>query len=667
MEYKNNMLKLPVYIPNYNISNNQETEKKTDKKYKYTYVNIDSSYRQTEDVYEYSQYYYLDCNPFVLNENKTEIKLKLKQEYTNDFKNYDKITIEHIQSIIMADFFNNLITIQNHKAIFNDLPEQLKFTNSDLNYLCTIQFDNVELQNNNENINLLFNLKKIYFLNDRYYLKISNKDLNIFNSYNFSNVKVKIMFFYTYNIDYNTLEASNKTNINFHTITKEKDYLIIKLNKEHNFIVDENNEEFYFGGQNVMIRKINNITLGYQNTNYYKYELKEQINNIVGINIINSSFPCYINNITSNKNKLYFKTYNNKIIYDIQLENGYYDADLLQKIIKDKINNITLLDNKTFDCEIVINEKIDLFSMKLFMCKTFNFLEIKHVYFIYDDAKDNVINYKECLSFDDIKSCELLKGYFIVCISSFSEYDDELNNYYISVETDNKYINCLLFNTVIYLPNEYFKNLKICNDIYEHHSNTVEEYLTDCLCFYFDILKDYENLLLLNKEIKIIDKLNLNFTIKVPIKFMLLLNYKDTFCSLFGFQNIGLDTSITEEHYEITNKTKYFNQDTLLTKHININPYNYIYCLCDQIHSNNIRTNVKFDLEDVNASVFSIFQIYKQKKDSNNIFNSFVNTVNISNKIDYIKELIFYFYKPNGELVDFNGLNHSFLLEFKHY
>ena len=53
MEYKNNMFKLPVYIPNYNISNNQETEKKTDKKYKYTYVNIDSSYRQTEDVYEY--------------------------------------------------------------------------------------------------------------------------------------------------------------------------------------------------------------------------------------------------------------------------------------------------------------------------------------------------------------------------------------------------------------------------------------------------------------------------------------------------------------------------------------------------------------------------------------------------------------------------------------
>lgn len=666
MDYKKNMNKLPVYVPNYNIQNNQKTEKKTDKKYKYTYVNIDSMYRQTEDLYEYSQYYYLDFNPFILNKNKIEIKIKLKQEYVNDFKNYDKITIEHIQPLIMTDFFNKLITIRNHKAIFNDLPEQLKFTDLNSNYLCTIQFDNVDLQNNNENINSLFNLKKIYFLNDCYYLKISDKDLDIFNTYDFSNIKIKIMFFYTYNIEYNNLETSNKTNINFHIVMKEKDYLIIKLNKQHNFITDENNEEFCFGGQNVMIRKINNITLGYQNSNYYKYELKEQINNIVSIKIVNSSFPCCINNITSSKNKLYFKTYNNEIVFNIQLENGCYDSDLLQETIKNKINNISLFDNKKFNCDITINEKIDNFSMKMFICKTFNFLEIKHVYFIYDDNKDGIINYKECLSFNDIKSCELLKGYFIVCIPSFSEYDDELNNYYISIETENDYIECLLFNTIIYLPNQYFKNLKLCNDIYEHHSNTVEEYLSDCLCFYFDILKDYENLLLLNKEIKTIDKLNLIFTIKVPIKFTLLLNYKDTFCGLFGFQNIGLSTSITEEHYEITNKTKYFNQDTLTTKHININPYNYIYCLCDQIHSNNIKTNVRFDLEDVNVSVFSIFQIYKQKKNSNNIYNSFVNTSNISNKIDYINELTFYFYKPNGELVDFNGVNHSFLLEFKH-
>ena len=63
MEYKNNMFKLPVYIPNYNISNNQETEKKTDKKYK----TVDY-----EGIFEYGVYKifnekYLDFKDKVFN------------------------------------------------------------------------------------------------------------------------------------------------------------------------------------------------------------------------------------------------------------------------------------------------------------------------------------------------------------------------------------------------------------------------------------------------------------------------------------------------------------------------------------------------------------------------------------------------------------------------
>ena len=38
---------------------------------------------------------------------------------------------------------------------------------------------------------------------------------------------------------------------------------------------------------------------------------------------------------------------------------------------------------------------------------------------------------------------------------------------------------------------------------------------------------------------------------------------------------------------------------------------------------------------------------------------------NIKEYISYISYLILYFYKLNLELIDFNGLNHSFLLEFK--
>lgn len=665
---KNNMYKLPVYIPNYDLTDNKEVKQKTDMNYKYSYVNIDSMYRQTKDIYDYSQYFYLDTNPFIINQNKTELRIKIKSDYNTLFKNYDKIIIENIQPFILNDYFNNLITINNHKAIFNDLPDNLRFSNTNQTYLCTIQFNDITFENDNENINSLFNLKKIFLLNNQYYIKISDKAFYYFNNYDFSNVKVKILFFYAYDIDFNTLEMSSRTNTKFHIILKDKDYLIIKLNNEHNFVANENNEEYSFGGQNISIRRIDNITLGYQDTNYYNYELKEQINNIVDIRIVNSSFPCYINNITSGKNKLYFKIYNSEVVYSIYLNTGYYEADLLENTIKDKIKNIKLSDNKSFDCDIVINENINLFSMKMFMSNVYQFLEIKHVFFIYSDSNPMSINYKECLSFTDIKNCELLNGCFIVCIPSFSEYDDDMSNRYININTNNNYIACYIFNTVIYLPSEYFKELKLCNNIYQHHNiGGEEEYLSDCLCFYLDILKDYDELLLLNKEINTKDKLNLSFTIKVPIKISLLLNYSDSFCGLFGFQDIGLSSSITELQYEITNNTLYTNHATTLNNHVNINPYSYIYCLCDQLNTNNIRSNVKFDLKDSKISIFSIFQIYKQKKGSNYIFNSFINMNNISNKIDYIKELTFYFYKPNGELVDFNGINHSFMLEFKHY
>lgn len=665
---KNNMYKLPVYIPNYDLTDNKEVKQKTDMNYKYSYVNIDSMYRQTKDIYDYSQYFYLDTNPFIINLNKTELRIKIKSDYNTLFKNYDKIIIENIQPFILNDYFNNLITINNHKAIFNDLPDNLRFSNTNQTYLCTIQFNDITFENDNENINSLFNLKKIFLLNNQYYIKISDKAFYYFNNYDFSNVKVKILFFYAYDIDFNTLEMSSRTNTKFHIILKDKDYLIIKLNNEHNFVANENNEEYSFGGQNISIRRIDNITLGYQDTNYYNYELKEQINNIVDIRIVNSSFPCYINNITSGKNKLYFKIYNSEVVYSIYLNTGYYEADLLENTIKDKIKNIKLSDNKSFDCDIVINENINLFSMKMFMSNVYQFLEIKHVFFIYSDSNPMSINYKECLSFTDIKNCELLNGCFIVCIPSFSEYDDDMSNRYININTNNNYIACYIFNTVIYLPSEYFKELKLCNNIYQHHNiGGEEEYLSDCLCFYLDILKDYDELLLLNKEINTKDKLNLSFTIKVPIKISLLLNYSDSFCGLFGFQDIGLSSSITELQYEITNNTLYTNHATTLNNHVNINPYSYIYCLCDQLNTNNIRSNVKFDLKDSKISIFSIFQIYKQKKGSNYIFNSFINMNNISNKIDYIKELTFYFYKPNGELVDFNGINHSFMLEFKHY
>lgn len=667
-------MKRIVHIPNNSIEKNiyNKNITKTDDNYNYTYVLIDSRNRISTDYYEYSKYYYLDTDPLIIEENYQNIKVKIKDSFLSDFKVNNTITIENIQPFILNDFFLTLLTIESFKIIFLNLPEHLQFSNLENNYFCTIQFENLNLEDSVLDINTLFVNRKLYYEeiegNKKYFFKVSKKENQILKDFDFSYIKVKILFFYSYNIPFNDLLVTENKDLNYHVITSITDnYLHLKINTLNNFKSDENTENFAFGGNYVRIRKIIDIKKGYNDTNVYKYELNERINNIVGVKIVNSCFPCYINNITSNKNKLYFKIFNDQTIYNVQLENGYYDSFTLKKTIEEKIRNIKRENDVYFDSLIDINEKIDQFNFKLFDCKIFKVLEIKHVFFIYNrdnNYTEDQILYKECLTLKDIKDSSNLNGYFVVCINTFTEYDDDLVNNFLQIKTENDFICCYLFNDVYYFSSKLFLNLKILNDIELHHSNDNPEYLREYLCIQFDILRDIENLIELSNEVKTKDKINLLFTIQIPLKFSLLLNYKDTFGDLFGFQNIGETSSITEESYEITNKTLYFNQKTLFSKHLNLSPYDYIYCLCDQF-KNKIKSNVHFDLKDTRTSIFSIFQIYKQKSNSENIFDSFVNVENITENIDYITELTFYFYKPNGELIDFNGLNHSFLLEFK--
>lgn len=664
-----------IYIPNYLNKNESEKNIKREKddKFIYSYVLIDSRNRLISDNYEYSKYYYLDENPLIIQENSQIIKIKIKDFMKNDFKINDTISIENIQPFTFSDFFLNFVSIEPFKIIFNELPEYLQFTNLKNNYFCTIHFENLILEELDLDINTLFTYRKIYYTDKEdgtkeYFFKVSKKENQILSEFDFSYVKVKILFFYAYNVPFNNILDSENKDLNYHIITsKEENYLYLKINTLNNFKSTEDEENFIFGGNNVRIRKITNIIKGYTDTNTYRYELKERINNIVGVKIINSCFPCYINNITRNKNKLYFKIFNDRTIYNIQLDNGYYDCITLKKSIEEKIKNIKRENGQYFNSIVEINEKLDFFSFKLFDCKTFEMLKIDHVFFIYnkdENYTEDQILYKECFTLKDIKDTGNLNGYFVICVPSFTEYDDDLIDKYLQINTNNEYICCYLFNNVYYFPSKFFSSLKISNNVNFHHSNDEDVYLRNSLCFTFDILKNIELLIELSDKVETKDKLNLFFNIQVPLKFSLMLNFQDTFGYLFGFQNIGESSSITEESYEITNKTKYYNQDTLFSKHVNLSPYDYIYCLCDQF-KNKIKSNVHFDLKDNNISIFSIFRIYKQKSCSEYIFDSFVDVENITESIDYISDLTFYFYKPNGELIDFNGLNHSFLLEFK--
>lgn len=644
---------LPTYIPDFKLKNivNNKQEDNRDEKYNYIYFNVDSRYRKKEQEFVLSNYYYLEPNPLIINSESDEVIIKINDNLVKDFKDIENITIENIQPIQISDNFDNIFNLspEDKSLIFKNLSDHLRFNINDNIYLCTIEFLNIDIKKFEEERGLnVLNYQVIHKVSDDYFININKDYLTTLKKYNLEDIKIKILFYYVYNIPFNDISANliidSLNNKKYRTIFKKDDYYYFKVSTASNLQVSDIKEKstFAFGGGNVRIRQIKNINDNYQNNNYYEYEFKETIKNIESVKIINSAFPCFLNNITEKNNKLYFKLYNDNIIRSLSLNTGFYTTNKLKINIEKEIRNIKENEDIFYDSAVEIDEDLNIFSIKLFKCKIFNFLNINSVY-----VMDNYNNLIICQNEEELKNyLESEECHVLLNVDLFEDSD---NNQKIQFKTLDKFIQFYVFNDILFIPAQSLDSacyLTIDNKQF-------------ILC---DILKDYESIKKIKDNITEIDKINLNFTIKIPLKFSLLFNYNDTIGSLLGFSDIGKSSAITNYEYIITNKTNYFNQVVNLHNHINLTPYKYIYCVWDK--EENIKSNVRIKDNEF-TNIFAIFYIYKQKSKDNYIYDSFIQNLNSLNKYDYLNKLRFYFYNPDGELVDFQNLEHSFVLEFK--
>jgi hypothetical protein len=141
----------------------------------------------------------------------------------------------------------------------------------------------------------------------------------------------------------------------------------------------------------------------------------------------------------------------------------------------------------------------------------------------------------------------------------------------------------------------------------------------------------------------------------------MLFNKPDTMGKELGFNNVGIETSITPFTYEVKN-TDYYDQ------YVNYNnikqiekPHNVISFTGDSyiLMTSNLVSNF------VNtSSIKNIFALIKLIATPNSLlFDTYIhNPIIFSKVIDSISELEFEFYSPDGELYEFNGLDHSFCL-----
>ena len=629
-------------------------------------INIDSSYRRKEPRITYSgNTRLLENNCLTLNNNSSLLYI---QDNNHPYNINDKIILNGITPLKLYVNSNNLkfnnnskkinidINIKNDEDIFSDnfnnaYLEINNFTNLDIysknvNYVGNIP---ITIINNEHKFNFTKNNNIIYIEFDLPFKYIEN------SNYPLSNIPrtFNIIFYFYANIPIYYLNAYYPTNNyaknNYHIINKiDKNGYYIDLGIVSNKTI----EKF---GKNISVRKIYEFEKGYEEPNDYVIELTKSYKNVIQVEMLSSEFPCMDNIIFKNKsiktaiiqgynsnneeisfiqnNKFYWQNEDDgNFTYEIEIEPGKYTIDELCDEIHNKVYNVK---RNFWNDDLLYNN-------------------------------NNIINIEHNLSKD------------LITFKSFNEYNFNTNDKYIIISEDeyNKLSDDEKLNVIISFDNVYY---------YKNHNGNFRIIELD----YDDengifINNNYYNIIniktLENKHFLYAFQIdnNINFDkFYIKNKFRLLFNKNDTFGNMLGFADVGKDTSITKFDYEITNKMLYYpslgyelyNDDINIGNSINLINHSYIIMTCDElpvmdnvigINKNNVFQ--KIQLNGISNVVNGTN--YHPYTSGAFVFNTFIKNMQkiYFIPIHEISKLTFKFFSSNGELYDFNGIDHSFTL-----
>ncbi len=396
------------------------------------------------------------------------------------------------------------------------------------------------------------------------------------------------------------------------------------------------------GGNKIYYSKIKSYISAYTKPNSYTISLNKTLENVTKIKLISTEFPNTEKIIkifpeNEKNNKLYFQVLEDgNHIYEMELTSGNYSLGGLQVEIKSSIealsrinytgsqiikvsNNAILEKSENFSVTTEINQYTDIFSLSLFsvvICIKGITLSTQ----TYTDSRKRIIvnHYNHGLSAD--ASITLAS-----CIATSSIPALVLNRSHTieSIQDSNNYI--------IKLP------------LHNESSSAANTGGGSAI------------------------------NILIPVTFRLLLNYSDTVGEILGFRNVGETNSITSFATTITNNVAYendyfkdsvgneiyFDSDTREVENnvIQLFGHNYILMTCN-IFKNNESLSTS-NIENLFA------KLLLSDAPGSILFNQYIQLSDVLKyPIKTLSELEFKYFSPSGSLYEFNGLDHSFTLEF---
>ena len=628
------------------------------------FINIDSSNRNTESLLNIDKYINIEDNSLEF----------------YDQKNYFRIYVNKADELFQANNYIILRGLQNYSNYYQKMV--FFFTNGsnrviiDLkpNYSITIPYYDILIKISgvtnedsqywkNVPINLINQLHKVYIVTENNDYRLAF-DLPI-NFYSDNELDTNLVcdcnmnFLNVGNYPINLINANTPittTNLSNYLIISELTNSYIQILLTGTLSLNENiylsgiwENGIFKTGKNIQIGKINSFSQGYPNPNNYTINLNKTYNNIAEIKIVSSEIPNVQKNITiveqdinsintttdvnlkyiqNNNNKLYWENINDKGIYSIELQPGFYTYNELK-------NDIELAASK-------IPRNLLVYDASIYGYNTLT------------------------VEFDVDRSQTIFNLYNIYMLPNCFE------NLY--TETDSEKTNSFVIRII-------------------HHNHNLKKgdriFITDSIDYYF-ISKDYINS---SQGHIIVNVVNNNFydiridninqinnvgntkggyslKIKTYAIFRMFFNFKDTFGQLIGFRLTGKEYSITKysdntNNYTITNIDKYYyDVSQILIINGNVSPFDlftnfssqttrYILLLLDGININNTPNGPAY-----------FYKFLLNGLPNTYLYNTFVNSpVFLNPPIKSLNQLNFTFVNPNGGLVNFGNLNHSFTIE----
>jgi hypothetical protein len=664
------------------------------RRYKTAYINIDSKYRQISPSSTLSDTYLLDKNPMSFNNNNKKL-LTIKQN-NHPFQVGDLIEITNVvgkQSV--------LNTYDNFNQPTIDMPPGFNFVKIyfkhgvDLNYngdLLLVDISNIKgdrgtidsssyLQN--IPVNLINNKQHIVInICDQLYqsslikpiIEYCNQPLDP----NASRLDYTKSNYYQPSPDYFFIiipiamdESSNMSDVNSRPYTLYPYNYRVKMlavdgvplsyinssypiNQDHNSgyktiisvgsnsydvlldIDNTSNTTSNFGGNSVNISKISSINSGYPNSNSYTISLGKTYHDVVSARLVSLEIPNSDYPIRSNtNNKLYWNDIDDgDYLYSITVPPGTYNPSDLISVL----NNLFLNTPR-------INSNADsgfTYTNNHYIQTTIN-------------TDTNIVTFKSYKEYNLIQPIIDITPNIALDPNTSDSESEARSIYILTINHPNHEIVSAGVNILIQgaispygIPADSINTTQTVYKVIDKNTYQIQ-------------LKPYSFNL---SRTRFDTKGGAAVVILKPDLFRMRFDQNDTMGSILGFRNPGNPESVFSFSNSISNNDPYaFESNTnssgqqinITNNAVRLSGDDYIIMTANPLQT---FTNVG----PINKYGFAKIQL--SDSPGKVLFNSYVSTVRFyDDPIHDLSSLDIGFYRPNGDLYDFNGLNNSFTIE----